>query len=246
MAATRNRKSLIEKEYFTLEEVVEEHGLPWRDVTYLAENGHLRLSVLVYSVPVSAAAGGREGCVDRSLGEEDAHLLTGLADLSEQDAHLILKNGRAEVRVFRLAENEHWAVLEGSSGLAFKRADLLMRKAERVRLEEVLRLEPPAGPVPTFSHSEDYREVCINGQTFMLGSRQAMVVKRLHAAALEGSPWQNGKTLLYDADSLSTRMHDLFKSKGADWRRLIVSNGRGLYRLAICDPANSPRQPHKR
>ena len=44
--------SMIEKEYFTLAEVVEALGMPWTDVIYLAENGHLRLSVLVFRLPV--------------------------------------------------------------------------------------------------------------------------------------------------------------------------------------------------
>ena len=39
--------SLIEKEYFTLAEVIDALGMPWTDIIYLAENGHLRLSVLV-------------------------------------------------------------------------------------------------------------------------------------------------------------------------------------------------------
>ena len=44
--------SLIEKEYFTLAEVIDALGMPWTDIIYLAENGHLRLSVLVFQLPV--------------------------------------------------------------------------------------------------------------------------------------------------------------------------------------------------
>ena len=33
--------SLIEKEYFTLAEVIDALGMPWTDIIYLAENGHL-------------------------------------------------------------------------------------------------------------------------------------------------------------------------------------------------------------
>jgi hypothetical protein len=42
--------SLIDKAYFTLEEIEERWRLPHRDVVYLAENGLLKLSVRLFHV----------------------------------------------------------------------------------------------------------------------------------------------------------------------------------------------------
>ena len=93
--------SLIEKEYFTLAEVIDALGMPWTDIIYLAENGHLRLSVLVFQLPVDWGYCDHTGQdnFDRT-GLEDASNLTGLVDLGDRDAHLILKNGSAAVADF--------------------------------------------------------------------------------------------------------------------------------------------------
>ena len=163
--------SLIEKEYFTLAEVVEGLGMPWTDVIYLAENGHLRLSVLVFQLPVDWGS-----CVDQAPTDFSCDplslpsLITGLVDLGDT----------------------------------------------------------------------------INGLRLALGPRQADVVRQLHEAALAGNPWRNGKELLRNAGSESTRMHDLFKSKGADWSLLIDSDRRGLYRLAIPRGLEDSRRNRRR
>lgn len=54
----------------------------------------------------------------------------------------------------------------------------------------------------------------------------------LHEASETDKPWLNGKTILGRAGSACTRMRDLFKSQPG-WRRLIDSNGRGMYRLNV-------------
>ena len=235
MSGNRKLKSLIDKEYFTLEEVVEEFAVPWRDITYLAENGHLRLSVLVYTVFVEVGHV-EQICADEWVHQPDEdHWLTGLVDLCDRDAHLILKNGSAEVGHFKAAPNKYCSLADRSRPLIFKTSDLLLRKAERQVLDKLIKSSPEIEKVQPFAHSDDYGKVTIDGRMFSLGERQAMVVRRLHEAALAGQPWQNGKALLQNARSQSTRLHDLFKSKGPDWHQLILSDGRGLYRLAIPD-----------
>jgi hypothetical protein len=44
--------SLIDKAYFTLEELEERWQLPHRDLVYLAENGLLRMSVRLFGVEI--------------------------------------------------------------------------------------------------------------------------------------------------------------------------------------------------
>ena len=85
---------------------------------------------------------------------------------------------------------------------------------------------------PSLQQANDYREVRTAGLLFNLGPVQARVVKRLHEAATSPNPWCEGKLILGEAGSSSTRMADVFKSQ-PHWRRLIDSDGRGRYRLRV-------------
>jgi hypothetical protein len=110
--------------------------------------------------------------------------------------------------------------------------DLLVRKEERKRVEEEFGLEAGSEESATFSASEDYREVRFGDLLFHFGPIQAEVIRALHAVQLAGDPWQSGKSILTAAGSRSLRMADVFKSKQG-WRRLVLSNRHGFYRLAI-------------
>ena len=239
--------SLIEKEYFTLSEVIDALGMPWTDIIYLAENGHLRLSVLVFQLPVDCGYCDHTGQdnFDRA-GVGDPSNLTGLVDLGDRDAHLILKNGSAAVADFKAKPKEHCNIAAGARPQTFKKDDLLLRRSERARLESLIKSKTAATRAEHFTHSHGYREVTINGHRISLGARQADVVRQLHEAALRGNPWRNGKELLRNAGSESNRMHDLFKSKRLEWPLLIDSDGRGLYRLAISDRIELPGKRAKK
>ena len=239
--------SLIEKEYFTLSEVIDALGMPWTDIIYLAENGHLRLSVLVFQLPVDCGYCDHTGQdnFDRA-GVGDPSNLTGLVDLGDRDAHLILKNGSAAVADFKAKPKEHCNIAAGARPQTFKKDDLLLRRSERARLESLVKSKTAATRAEHFTHSHGYREVTINGHRISLGARQADVVRQLHEAALRGNPWRNGKELLRNAGSESNRMHDLFKSKRLEWPLLIDSDGRGLYRLAISDRIELPGKRAKK
>ena len=239
--------SLIEKEYFTLSEVIDALGMPWTDIIYLAENGHLRLSVLVFQLPVDCGYCDHTGQdnFDRA-GVGDPSNLTGLVDLGDRDAHLILKNGSAAVADFKAKPKEHCNIAAGARPQTFQKDDLLLRRSERARLESLVKSKTAATRAEHFTHSHGYREVTINGHRISLGARQADVVRQLHEAALRGNPWRNGKELLRNAGSESNRMHDLFKSKRLEWPLLIDSDGRGLYRLAISDRIELPGKRAKK
>lgn len=239
--------SLIEKEYFTLAEVIDALGMPWTDIIYLAENGHLRLSVLVFQLPVDWGYCDNVGQdnFDRA-GLEDPSNLTGLVDLGDRDAHLILKNGSAAVEDFKAKPKEYCNIAERARPQTFKKEDLLLRRSERTRLESLIRAKPAAKRGEYFTHSHGYREITINGHRISLGPRQADVVRQLHEAALAGNPWRNGKELLRNAGSESNRMHDLFKSKRLEWPLIIDSDRRGLYRLAISHRIEFPGKDAKK
>ena len=222
MPAPARSRSLIDKEYFTLEEVLEETALPLRDLIYLAENGHVALSVLVYDLYLGRAF---------EETEQPVEPLTGLVDLTMRDAHRVLKHGSVAPDLVVVPPDEPTEIMTGTSPLRVATGDLQVRKSERQKLLALSKRQLARARAAPFVHSADYRLVQLDGETFNLGEFQARIVQKLHQARLAGSPWQNGKLLLSAAGSQSTRIHDLFKSQGSRWVRLLVSNGRGLYRL---------------
>lgn len=84
-----------------------------------------------------------------------------------------------------------------------------------------------------FWHAPDYSEVKLRGELFIFtGDINRAVIRLLHAAAGTSEPWRLGKTLLMEAGStdLNMRMVNLFGRHPA-WKVLILSDGRGKYRL---------------
>lgn len=227
--------SLIQKEYFRLEEVVRDLGLSGSDVIYLAENGRLRLSTLVYGLQIERGhiedlGGGHWQSI-----ADDHDRWTGLLDLRERDAHEILKTGSAEVSSFHVPEGRYCHCSGGTRSILVTPLDLLVRRTECQRLEALLGRpshEPAAPAVTGFTHEPDYRIVQLGGEIFSLGPYQAGVVRILHQAALAGRPWCKGVDILAEIECSTLRMSDLFKSKRG-WRKLIDSNARGMYRLAV-------------
>ncbi len=86
-------------------------------------------------------------------------------------------------------------------------------------------------------HTSDFQRIDWPGLgTFHLSPKKAAVVRKLWPVALTDDPWVSQTELLRAADSDATRLVDLFKGDPA-WGRLILSNGRGYYRLApLPDP----------
>jgi len=224
----------IDKAYFKLVEVEERWGMPESDLVYLAENGQLRLSVRVFGVPVEfgdieVEPDGRWFSIPHT---QERH--SGLLDLRPVDAFEVFRSGEVVLSQFRPREADYACLHGEHDGVHVRRSDLLVRKEERDRFEAEVGfsgLDAP-GPGPVFAPSADYREVRFQDLTFQFGAIQAEVVRVLHAAHCAGEPWVNGKDVLTAAGSRSLKMSDVFKSK-RHWRRLIRSNTRGLYRLAL-------------
>jgi hypothetical protein len=72
--------------------------------------------------------------------------------------------------------------------------------------------------------------VRVDGEWHSFGPKQAAVLRLLKAAAETDNPWRDGKRLLDDAGATTMRLIDLFKRKPA-WRRLVLADGKGRYRL---------------
>lgn len=224
---------LIEKDYFTLIEVLEHWQMPRRDAVYLAENGKLRLSVRVFHQRLEAG-GFEEHDQAGSFRVPYRHFVhTGLLDLEERDAHALFRDSTVEVFSFHTPPGEYLEIHDEGVPLLVRESDLLVRHDERRRVEALLfpRLAEPVAVAQSFTHSTDYRHVSIHGVEFTLGPIQAKVVRLLHKHPREQSGWCSGKLVLDKAGSNCVRMADVFKSQ-THWRKLIESDRRGNYRLS--------------
>jgi hypothetical protein len=224
---------IIDKTYFTLEEIEERWQLPHRDVVYLAENGLLKLSVRLFDVRLERGEFEDMGNGDWARIPTDQRWFSGLQDLREHDAFRLFRDGQIRVEVFAAPDHEYCYLLEPTDSITIRTSDAVIRREERDRVERqhgLVRAGTPRGPV--FQQVNDYSEVRLSGLVFHLGQVQARVVKQLHKAALTGEPWCIGKALLMSAGSACTRLADLFKSQ-RHWRQLIESDRRGRYRLRL-------------
>ncbi len=222
--------SLIDKAYFTLEEIEERWQLPHRDLAYLGENGLLRLSVRVFGVHMESGFFEESADGEWFRVAQDRCRFTGLQDLIERDVFRLFREGQVEVGCFHAPEREYRDLLEPTETVWIRPLDLLVRREERDRVESQHLIVRKGSSPPSLRQSNDYRQVHSAGLLFNLGPVQARVVKLLHEAATSSNPWREGKSILGEAGSASTRMADVFKSQ-PHWRRLIDSDGRGRYRL---------------
>lgn len=223
---------LIEKDYFTLVEVLEHWQMPRRDAVYLAENGELRLSVRVFHQRLEEG-GFEQHDLAGSFRVPYRHFVhTGLLDLEERDAHALFRDSTVEVFSFHTPPNQYLEIHDDGLPLIVRESDLLVRHEERRRVEAKLfpRQAESAPVAQSFSHSAEYRKVSIHGVEFTLGPIQAQVVRLLHKNTRDKGGWYSGKIVLEKAGSISIRMADVFKSQ-PHWRKLIESDRRGNYRL---------------
>jgi hypothetical protein len=225
---------LVQKEYFTVDELIELWDMSQRDFMYLAENGHVRLSIRLFGVAIERGdieteEGGRWFTIPCERGRH-----SGLFDLAECDVHTLFKTGEARVSHFHTGEGRYCQITEPSEPVCVHPEDLLVRDAERARVEKWLRWGVAAQKPRGLTQTNGYQQVTYNGLEFQFGPIQAAVVQILHQASLDGSPWCAGKSILEQAGSACVRMADVFKSK-PEWKRLIQSDRRGLYRLAPPD-----------
>ena len=225
--------SLIDKAYFTLEEIEERWQLPRRDVVYLAENGLLKLSVRLFNVRLERGYYDELTDGDWSSVPTERRGFSGLQDIGQHDAFRLFRDGQATIDRFDAPAEEYCEVLEPPEGIPVRASEVVVRREERDRVERQHGLMRAGTPRrPAFQQLNDYNEVHLSGLIFKLGSVQSRVVRQLHKAALAGEPWCNGKTVLEAAGSACTRLADLFKSQ-RHWRELIESDGRGRYRLLL-------------
>lgn len=229
------------KEYFALDEVRERWNMPGRDLVYYAENGIIEVAAKVVGVVLETGLLEVESRERWSKIPEDQLLFSGVAPLRERDLLTVFRQGTAQIYGFRAGEGRYLDIFEPADGIEVGIHDLVVTREERDRFEREHKVIDHAGRQQQrtdsigddgFEQHNDYAEVRLGGQSYRLGTCQAAVVRMLHNASRTGSPWRSGKIILGEARSACTRMRDLFKTQ-PDWRKLIKSDGRGLYRLNL-------------
>ena len=88
-----------------------------------------------------------------------------------------------------------------------------------------------------FVHSNEYRTVLWQGETFTFNKTQALCIHLLHSSFSNGIPWvSNGEisNLLTEHSIIDTRMSKIFQKHRA-WNSLIIFGGRSnpFYKLNI-------------
>lgn len=225
---------LVQKDYYTIEELLERWEMSRRDFDYLIENGHLRLSIRMFGAFLERGDYEQDPETGWHMVPTDRRRSSGLFDLMERDVHTLLQAGEVLVEYFDVEGDCYCRLSDPSKPVLVRTEDLLVRNEERLRAEKWMLAaaseKAPQGP-QALSEDNDYQSVSYNGLAYQFGPIQAGIVSILHRAALEGGSWCSGKSLLTEAGSNSPRMADVFKSQ-PHWRKLIRSDRRGRYRLA--------------
>jgi hypothetical protein len=223
---------LIEKEYYTLQEVTAAWEMPRHDVAYLAETDRMRLTVRVCRLHIERGEiESHPDCGWHTIPHEQARY-TGLLDITAQDAQLIMRNGSTEIQAFHAPDEHYCHVMDPSEPVTIHEADLLIRAEERARLEQVGGKPEKVHAPELFSHDISYQHVTCGGRRYRFGKIQARIIRQLHQASMTSQPWCKGSELIDKSQSRCYRLVDVFKSQ-QHWRELIESDGRGSYKLAI-------------
>jgi hypothetical protein len=221
-------------------------GVSQDDIYYAVESGLLRVCVWL---PMRFMERGtmRKG---RFAYVEHEHK-EGFVGVRPEDFHRIYNTGCAKLRIFRAIKQEghilRMAYEPPQPAIAVRIHDLVVLEQDRIAFEQAYEITHKPVTAKSvehaakqlFSASADYHHIVLNGEEYHLGDIQARVVEQLHDAARSRTQWVHGKTLLFGANSRAIRMRDVFKSKN-EWQKIIVSNGRGYYRLNLPEIALEP------
>ena len=234
---------LPQKRWFRVAEVAERWHVTPGDIEDYALDELLELSVLVDRLPAEEGTMEPHDQAGYLPVLQDLPLLNGPQPLLRSSLLAAFRTGQAEVHAFRSRLcGGYLRLLRDVPPVPVRREDLIVTREERDRFEAehglAITPEPALPREPVLSQEGDFHVLHVRGETWRLGPIQASVIRGLYEAWLDGNPWVPGKTLLARAGASSMRMRDLFKAHPG-WRILVVSDGRGHYRL------NLPVQEHR-
>ena len=222
---------LPEKRWFRIADVAKRWEIPPSDVEDYALDELLQLSVFVVDLRAETGI-----CEHDDHGHhhvlEDMPTLNGPQPLCRTSLLKIFRDGRAEVVSFRTERSGGYLrVAPGVPAVIVRRDDLIVTREERDRFERVNEGDTVHQIATDAWHNDDFTSVRVDNEWHSFGPKQAAVLRLLKAAAETDNPWRDGKRLLDEAGATTMRLIDLFKRKPA-WRRLVLADGKGRYRLS--------------
>ncbi len=227
-----------QREYYRVDALKKRWGVEEDDIRYALETGQLRACIWLQEMVVEKVRHNGEFRI--ICGQER---ITGLVVVQENDCRRIFSNKQARIRCFRSLQDHHTCLRlspeeSEQTAMVASMDQLVILYKDCVDFEDSYALSkhmPPSEKKPkkndvSFKHNNHYRAVSLRGEEFKLGPIQASIVKELHTASMTDNPWVYGKSLLHESGSSAYHMRDVFKSQKR-WRKLILSDGRGYYRL---------------
>lgn len=227
-----------DRDYYRLSALQEKWGISKEELLYAIENGLLRTCIWL---PLRYIE--RGFMREQKFIYETQELKRGYVGVRPEDCRLICNYGRADLRIFNSGCDDEYIIRMAyeppQPDIQVRLHNLIVLKKDCERFERIYEVKPsniskihPEKHEPEFVYSEDYRYVKLHGVEYHLGDVQARVVAHLHDASQSYQPWIHGKTLIHESCSGAVRFRDIFKSK-ENWRELILSDGRGRYRLNV-------------
>ncbi|MDX1950290.1 MAG: hypothetical protein SFT90_07335 [Rickettsiales bacterium] len=226
--------------FYTIDEVATEWNVPSSTITKAILSSNLLCHFWLDKVVVYHFTEEDEGNTSRV--SKNLKSINGYMPMYEEDCRILFKQKQIALRRFRGNNcNEYYWLPQRAVDVFVQPDDLVILREEKERFEELHELKPKKSKLVSslnidsknsFEFSADFREVKINGEYFGLGEMQANIVKYLYEASKTDLPWVNGKKLLQNVNSNSFVMRDVFKSH-SNWKNLILSDGKGRYRLNI-------------
>ncbi len=234
-----------ERVFYRFSEVINGCGISAAGLDNCILSGLIRVHTWFYPVCVYQIKEVR--CGSQVLLQTQESVIEGYVALETNDYRRILQRGRAGLRIFSI-DDEKYCLRCGLSDIEVNMDDLVILASEKEKIDHYLEQQTRADHTIGMLSSTDIkadttfdpalRHVTFRGREYAFGAKQALIVRLLYEAAKAGDPWQNGKKLLKDAGSESFHLRSVF-SRQAHWRELIMSDGRGLYRLHEDFPLSS-------
>lgn len=229
--------ALPRREYFYLEEIAKRWLASELDIQYYIENGILEARILLRNVTVEF------GCYETTANGDsypvscDIKPVNGLYSMCPEDCWTLFRKGKVTLNYLRSYNKDEYCRIKHENGIKVRLSDIVITDQACMHFEKENGICPAqvrhlANDNPDFKHSNNYSDISINGTKYRLGPVQAKVIQILYEAYLKGHPWVYGKEVLRSSNAETMRMVDLFKSQD-NWRDLILSDGKGSYRLNI-------------
>lgn len=233
----------INKEYLTVKEVAEHWGVRLEDIRYLGEEG--KLTICIRRIPIEVAIEdmlGKKPFVEKPIKQKEIFkMLEAPQPLHPTDIYLLFSNPDKKIRITRFKTAPIMKIINVlSADIRAGFDDMIITSAEVKRFEFMKRTYVPTNiKNPLILLSDDFTNFELYGEEFKFGEKQAKALKYLYDRYYAGSPWIHGKILLRVAGSESLRVSNLF-NRHPTWRRAVISNGRGFYRINLPFSESAP------